>query len=411
MNEADGAAAREQRPAAGNPFRVLILVLAALASVYAWAVFATTFTHPGSIGIDYNAPGSDWMVFHGAARAYIDGQLAMIFDGHRFTGYLNQSYGWWLSEPLPFRPWVYPPSYLLLIMPFGGLGLVTSYALFQAVTAAALVAAIMIGSKVAPSRLIAACAVLCPAAAITVVDGQNSFLIAALLVAGVRLLKERPLLAGLVLGILSVKPQFALLVPVALIAGRHWSALGVAAVSALALAAASAMVFGLDSWGIWLQQTLASLTSPDPEWISYGRIWGNSVWTCATLLGASPALASALQLAAFGLSILAVGIAFRKTGDASVRLAVLLTATILAAPHWSAYDAVLLTLAASFWLLPRYGEGVENRTWILMLLVWVLPLLSPPALVPVARILVPGLMLTLLWLACGAVRPSPAVRT
>ena len=411
MNDARQEAAEEYRPAAPNSFRVMILILAALASAYAWAVFATTFTHPGKIGIDYNAPGSDWMVFHGAARAYFDGQIAMISDGHRFTEYLNQSYGWWLSTPLPFRPWVYPPSYLLLILPFGAVGLVASYALFQAITAAALVAVLVIGNKAASSRVIAACAILCPAAAITVVDGQNSFLIAALLVAGIRLLRERPLLAGLVLGVLTIKPQFALLVPIGLIAGRHWSALALTAVSALGLAAASAMVFGLDSWSVWLQQTLASLTSPDPEWIAYGRIWGNSVWTCATLLGAGPALASLLQLAALGISFAAVGIAFWQTRRADVRLAVLLTATILAAPHWSAYDAVLITLAASFWVARRYSDGLDNRALILMLLLWVLPLFSPPALVPVARILIPVLVVTLLVLtnlAVRTVRPAQA---
>src|SRR4051794_14873044 len=79
--------------------RTLILVglVALAASLYAWAVFAASFAHDGVIGPHYNAPGSDWMVFHGAAQAFLHGNLALTADPVRFTAYLNEQYGWWLS--------------------------------------------------------------------------------------------------------------------------------------------------------------------------------------------------------------------------------------------------------------------------------------------------------------------------
>src|ERR1700753_2816348 len=95
------------------------VVPAAAAAIYGWLVFATTFTHPGAIGPNYKGVGSDWAVYHGAVQSYFDGDFATIFDGDRFTAFLNERYGWWFSAPLPFRPWVYPPSYLLLLIPFG----------------------------------------------------------------------------------------------------------------------------------------------------------------------------------------------------------------------------------------------------------------------------------------------------
>ncbi|HEY2132321.1 MAG TPA: hypothetical protein VGH36_04995 [Acetobacteraceae bacterium] len=87
--------------------------------IYAWLVFASTFHHPGAIGFNYNARGTAWMVFHAAARAWFDGDLGLIFDAGRLTARLNAVFADRLSSPLPFHPWLYPPSYLLLLLPFG----------------------------------------------------------------------------------------------------------------------------------------------------------------------------------------------------------------------------------------------------------------------------------------------------
>ena len=60
-----------------------------------------------------------------------------------------------------------------------------------------------------------------PQVVLAIVLGQTTLWIGALLIWGVWLLRERPLLAGLLFGIAAaVKPQFAILIPVALLAGR-----------------------------------------------------------------------------------------------------------------------------------------------------------------------------------------------
>ncbi len=59
-------------------------------------------------------PFQDWMVFYSAARAYIDGDLAVIFDGVRFTALLNEHFANLLGVPLVLHPWIYPPTYLFV---------------------------------------------------------------------------------------------------------------------------------------------------------------------------------------------------------------------------------------------------------------------------------------------------------
>jgi hypothetical protein len=186
-------------------------------SLYAWAIFAATFGHDGVIGPHYNAPGSDWIVFHGAVQAFRDGNLALIADGERFTAFLNERYGWWLSSSLPFHPWLYPPTFLLVLLPFCWLPFLTSYAVFQIASFTALVAASW--GLTARKTLIPVLLLLSPAAAITVIAGQNAFLTAALVLGGLRLLPRAPVWAGILFGMLTIKPQFGLLIAVALVPG------------------------------------------------------------------------------------------------------------------------------------------------------------------------------------------------
>jgi hypothetical protein len=188
-------------------------------SFYVWLVLLTTIPYPGKIGLDYNTLGTDWMVFYGAIRSVLDGNAPLIFDGDRFTDFLNTAFAGWLSKPLEFRPWAYPPSFLLMLLPFAPLGFFGSYVAFQVVTGALLALALRSSAAAAlPSGALLVAALVCPASAINAIDGQAVFLVAALIVGGFGLLERRPYLGGLVLGLLTFKPQFCILVPLALIA-------------------------------------------------------------------------------------------------------------------------------------------------------------------------------------------------
>src|SRR5712691_12783779 len=100
------------------------LVLAAIcgtSGILAWALWLWVFA---------SEPAQDWMVFYTAARAYFDGNLPLIFDGEALTAALNQRFAAWLALPLNLHPWVYPPTFLLLFLPFGLLPPHASLAVF-----------------------------------------------------------------------------------------------------------------------------------------------------------------------------------------------------------------------------------------------------------------------------------------
>ena len=250
MDLAHGGGNFEQRNVLHPPAVVLIPGL--VMSFYVWLVLVTTIPYPGKIGLDYNTLGTDWMVFYGAIRSVLDGNAPLIFDGDRFTDFLNTTFAGWLSTPLEFRPWAYPPSFLLILLPFAPLGFFGSYVAFQVVTGALLAVALRSSAgAVLPSGALLVAALACPASAINAINGQAVFLVAALIVGGFGLLERRPYLGGLVLGLLTFKPQFCILVPIALIAAGQWRALLAAGLFALAMMIASGLIFGWDLWLRW----------------------------------------------------------------------------------------------------------------------------------------------------------------
>ena len=97
--------------------RWCVFPAAFVTSLYGWALLVSTFIRPGSIGLNLIAPGTDWMVFYGAVRSALAGHLQLLMNGDDFTAYLNRAFADWLSSPLEFRPWFYPPSCLILLLP------------------------------------------------------------------------------------------------------------------------------------------------------------------------------------------------------------------------------------------------------------------------------------------------------
>ena len=69
-----------------------------------------------------------------------------------------------------------------------------------------------------------------------------------------RLPRQRPLLAGILIGTLTLKPQLGLLFPVMLAASGRWRVFVAAAVTGLLIAAAAAALFGPQAWSDFVAQ-------------------------------------------------------------------------------------------------------------------------------------------------------------
>ena len=117
--------------------------------------------------------------------------------------------------------WHYPPVFHLAVLPLALLPYLWSYALWAAGTLALYLAVLR---RLVPGPYTVWLLLAFPAAFLNVMHGQNGFITVALLAGAVMTLERRPWLAGLFIGLLCYKPQLGLLLPLVLLAGRHWIA-------------------------------------------------------------------------------------------------------------------------------------------------------------------------------------------
>jgi alpha-1,2-mannosyltransferase len=379
---------------------IAVVVICGLFGLFGIAVCAVNFPrHPGV--------GQDWMVFHAAARAYLDGNLPLLYDADRLTASLGAAYADWLAEPLGFHAWVYPPPFLLLLIPFGLIPFGISYPLFILATFGGLLFAVrqISGDGYRP-WLHNLSLLLAPATAYAVGTGQNTFMTAALLVGGFGIVPSQPVVAGVLLGFLTYKPQFWLLVPVALAASRQWRALAIAIVTGGSLALLSLAVLGMEPWRVWFEW-IGGIAPDYHKWLTLCRVQGESIYTNLIALGATHDVANMGQAVVALLAMGSVWWCYRRSAPTDLQLIVLLSATVLAAPHIANYDAVLLVIAATLLLVRALDEGVRRGELVVPMLVWMIQLFNPPTVYRFT-VVTPVLTALLMLLAMARMRAAPA---
>jgi len=244
-----------------------------------------------------------------------------------------------------FFPWPYPPSFLLVAGALALLPYYFSMLTWGLTTFAAFAAAV---AKITTSRRDMILMLATPAPWLNLYIGQNGALTATFVGFGLVLLPSRPILAGVFIGLLSIKPHLGLLIPFALLAGGYYLAFASAAATAAALALATTAVFGVAPWLAMPEQlgrvTEVVRTAQETEKLQ-------SLFGMARCLSAPVDWALGMQ-AAFAV-VLAGGVIWlwrRRDVTFDLKAAGLAAAMTLASPYQFVYDLVILTIAQAFLL-------------------------------------------------------------
>jgi hypothetical protein len=193
--------------------------------------------------------------------------------------------------------------------------------------------------------------------------GQNGFLTAALFGGALALLRRRPLLAGVCFGLLTYKPQFGLLIPVALVAGGYWPTIAATTITALALYAASWIAFGDQAFTAFAQ----SIAMTNQAVFAEGRAHLDKMQSAFGLLralGLGPAYAWTAQWTVTAAGAVAVAFAWHKPLPFALKAATLVVGALLASPYVYVYDQVLLAVPVAFLLRDRLAEGLRPAEWL-----------------------------------------------
>jgi alpha-1,2-mannosyltransferase len=272
---------------------------------------------------------------------------------------------------IEYRFFYYPPVFLLLCAAFARLPYLAAFLLFEAAT---LALCLIVMRKILADRAWSAIipVLAFPAAFWTLGLGQNSFLTAALFGAGTLWIDRRPILAGFCFGALCYKPHFALLVPLALLAGRRWRALAASLGSAAAVCLLSLIAFGWETW----QGFVAAAAESHATYAS-GRInFGGLITPLGAVLlaGGTSNVAYAAQAAVtLGAGLLVVFV-WRRGLPLPIRGATLAAATLVAVPVALIYDLMLAAVAAA-WLVrdPAGLAGWERVALTALFMISVFP--------------------------------------
>jgi hypothetical protein len=310
-----------------------------------------------------NMPEVDFTNMFAGGTLARTGLVHVLFNQLTYSEWMRSA----ILEKLPFHQWSYPPSMLLLAVPFSLLPLFLGYLVWTALSWAFL--AICLRYCRLPLDVIIP-ALVSPAVVVNIALGQNGALTAGLLVGSLMLSERRPVIAGVLAGLLTLKPHLGIMLPVCFIASGNWKAIIAAIATAGALVVITAQLWGWDTWALFLSQTepmmRGILEAPWPQGYMAHAV---SVFLFARSVGATVLQAYVAQAACCAVAVVLVWLAWRHPGTSvSVRMAYTVTLTFLATPYAWSYDLVAFSVAAAVilsrghWKI-RSGEG----------LIWVWP--------------------------------------
>ncbi len=284
-------------------------------------------------------PSTDFVNFIAAARILRTGSCLYCLAPQEAA---SQSV---LGGPLTshFVVFISPPVVAAAFTPLSSMDPHVALAIFLVFSLAAMgVAAWLIASRWLPNlgtlqrAIVVTAAVASAPAAWGLGIGQLDPLLFCAVVAGMTISRRHPLVGGMLIGVLCIKPQLFVLIPVALILGRNWRVLAGSAICMAGLALTTVTMMGWTHVLDWPRFVVSQ----------YGAVPSQSISVALSIgrLVGSGALTTILTVALFAIAIAVLWRRRHQLTDVGTAVALGVTLTILASPHLLAYDVLLLAI-------------------------------------------------------------------
>jgi hypothetical protein len=269
-----------------------------------------------------------------------------------------------LARDLAARPFAYPPTTLLLLLPFGFLGFWYAYAAFIAFSSALFVLALR-------SSSVSLWAMVFPPIVILLHVGQITLLAGSLLL--LALASSNWTYRGVLFAIaVALKPQLTIFVPALLLLQRDWRSVALTFVVLSLIVAGSIAAFGL---GLWQE-------------------WSQSLRDLVQIVNANPSLAAhQISSSWFFLPLSLIAVWLARKADAATQLGLVVGAALLILPYAMNYELALLVPAVA-----RKGFQEDRPTALAasILGMWFLLFLLPVLLITL------GFLIWRTWVTIGA---------
>ncbi|WP_084636674.1 glycosyltransferase family 87 protein [Mesorhizobium sp. WSM3626] len=317
--------------------------------------------------VSHGMPYWDFTNLWAGGRMALDGHVAFLFDVDSYRATLRRMF----SPDLPNQEWSYPPSILIFGAPLALLPIFPAYLVWTLGTVFCLWLALR---PLQLGKAAEAAVLFCPAVLINAAFGQNGALTTALLIGGLAAVPKRPVLAGLLFGLLTVKPHLGILVPFCLLANGNWRAIVAAALSSSALFVLTGLLLGSEVWTLFWTETrplmTAILEAPYPQPYQSNAA---TMFFLARASGLGLTAAYALQAIATVAAIATAIWIWLPSRRVEHRERVVLTAVLatLATPYGYSYDTIGLAVAVAYLFSTR-----NAMPRVFLALIWLYPTIA-----------------------------------
>jgi hypothetical protein len=326
-----------------------------------WPLYFATCKFP----IDglHEVVGRDFVNTWASARLALTGHPQSYFGFAHYNDTLHRIFGMGLFP----RNWNYPPHLLLFVWPLAFLGYFPALIVW---TVAGLAAYVWTGFRgvSASGRFFL---LVAPAAFVNLECGQNGFFTAALLLPAIENWDRRPVLSGILFGLLSIKPQLIMLVPLVLMLTGRWRCFWWAGATVAVLFMATGLVFGFDVWTTYLNVAVPIQSNV----LTHGEnlmLWMMpSPFMNIRVLHLPLSVAWVVQGVISLLVLAAVVWTFRRPRDPLLSTAFLLTASLVFSPYSFNYDMIALMIVCARWIERSDCDWTDLK---FILAVWLMPI-------------------------------------
>lgn len=289
-------------------------------------------------------------------------------------------------------PWRYPPVFFLVVYPLAAFPYLMALTLWLSVTLAGYISVVR---KIAPHPYTLGLILAFPGTFQNLINGQNGFLSALLLGQGLLLLNTKPQLAGIVLSFLIYKPHLAFLLIIALVAGRKWTALFTASISASIIVIVTTLLFGPESWHAFFSSLSSASEAIERGYLPWEKLL--TVFAGARLLGVDVVYAYTIQALISCFAMIAVFWSWSRQTD-PLSFIVLICSIFLATPFGFQYDLAIMGPAIAWYVWDCLIYGWLPGEKLALFIAWTMPAFYIQVALHTHVPFVPIVLLTLLLL-------------
>ncbi len=325
----------------------------------------------GIIDVNGNIVGDDFVNVWFGARLAMRNEMHALYFPSEYVQHMAGAF----SQHFYDHNFSYFPNVLPLILVFGLLPYLPSLAFWTFFGTASLIAALKRNKfsqlSLASLFLIA----FSPANILNAIGGQNGAFTGALFLGGLFLCRASPLTAGVLFGILTVKPHLGILIPFVLLLQRNWRCIASASVTALLLITTSVLIWGIAPWQYYMAGTMPFQT----EFLSVHRpdaknmLMPGPYEDLSTLMHV-PEWYAVIICVCIGMAALWMSFHLLiKEGLTPRVILMLATTTLIILPYGFEYDMGAITGALVIYLAS--AAEIPMLTHLMLGLLWALPAL------------------------------------